>query len=167
MRRLPALAVFAGLVFAQGTGLGQSIDPHAVFEARCSRCHTGHAADLARKSLSLAPDGTAVSKASGGSVARLLDGHPGNPSAAEIAALVDMFTRQIRSGGLFRRKCTSCHKRAVTLARRTLVVRQGRLVGRYTGNPMTSFLANHGRLEGSEIETMTQMLRWHVETAAH
>ncbi|MDH3580935.1 MAG: hypothetical protein OEM91_09965, partial [Hyphomicrobiales bacterium] len=160
------LALFVNFVLAQSAGLGQSIDPHAVFEERCSRCHTEHGADFARKSLSIAADGTVVSKASREPVARLLDGHAGDPSPAEIAALIDMFARQLGSAGLFRRKCVNCHKRAVTLARRMLVVREGDLVGRYTGNRMTAFLANHGRLEDNEIEIMTQMLRWHVETAA-
>ena len=166
MWRPIALAVFVNLVLVHGAGLSQGVDPHTVFEERCSRCHTEHAVDFTRKSLSIAPDGNVVGTATGEPVARFLGSHFGQPSAIEIAALVDMFTRQISRDGLFRRKCSNCHKRAVTLARRKLTISGGNLVGRYTGNDMKAFMANHGRLEGDEVEIITRMLRWHVETAA-
>ena len=102
MWRLILLASFSAVVaMAPGVGLGQTIDPHAIFEERCSRCHSEHSAGFARKSLALTREGTVVGTATGKPVARFLEHHPGNPSATEIAALVDMFSRQIRSGGLF------------------------------------------------------------------
>ncbi len=62
------------------------------------------------------------------------------------------------AGGLYRKKCLICHKRAVGLARRKLILLDGTLVGRYTGRRIETFLENHGRLESAEITTITRML---------
>lgn len=56
------------------------------------------------------------------------------------------------------KQCLICHGRAVTLARSQLMLRDGRVVSRYTDRDIGTFLENHGRLEGVQIVTFVQML---------
>ena len=62
------------------------------------------------------------------------------------------------SGGVFREKCTACHRRAVGLARTWLVLKDGKVTGRYTGRDIGAFLENHGRLTEDEIPKVLAML---------
>ncbi len=61
-----------------------------------------------------------------------------------------MFRRQILSDGLDKTKCRFCHDPAKNLARRTLTLRDGQLVGRYSGRSVEDLLSYHGRLHGDE-----------------
>jgi hypothetical protein len=76
---------------------------------------------------------------------------------AHLAAILE-------AGGLFREQCLICHDRAVVLARRELVLRGNRLVGRYSGRDIPVFLENHGRLNDSEIVVVLRMLERHLAT---
>jgi len=76
----------------------------------------------------------------------------------EIALFLRVFARQIASGGLYQGRCEICHDRARELARLELVIREGRLVGRYTGRDIAAFLTWHGRLDAAEAALMTEAL---------
>jgi cytochrome c5 len=166
MRRLPVLFVLAVLVPLPGAVPAQTLDPHAMFEDRCARCHGGHAGDLARESLILSPEGKPTGRRTGKPVEEFLVRHAGGFSPQEIAALTDMFAMQLRSAGVYKRKCRACHDNAKQLARRELVLRDGRLVGRYSARNISDFLGRHGRLSPAEIETVHTMLLWQLRTAA-
>lgn len=166
MRRVLLSSILAWLMLFPTAEGAQAIDPHAVFEKRCSRCHEQHGGDFAQKTLTLTPDGKLLGKKTAVRVEEFLADHFGKPSEYDIAALVDMFTRQLRSGGLFKQKCRVCHTNAKRLARTKLMLRDGQLVGRFTARKMREFLARHGRLEGDEVETIRAMLEWQLRTAA-
>lgn len=154
-----AVALQAGPVWSQ------PIDPHTFFEERCSRCHTEHARDFVQKSVTLAPDGGLFTRETSEPIEDFLPGHPGRPSDAAVAALAEMFRLQLRTGGLFRAKCTVCHKSARGLARKTLARRDGHVVGRYTDRDMSEFLASHGRLSEAEAAIIHEMLAWQLAVA--
>lgn len=101
MWRQVVICTFAVLRFTSGTGLSQTIDPHAVFVERCSRCHTQHAGQFTRKALSMKAGGAIVGRKTNGPLKSFLTGHSGNPSREEISALMDMFAIQLQSGGLY------------------------------------------------------------------
>lgn len=55
---------------------------------------------------------------------------------------------------------------AKVLARRKLVIRDGRLIGRYSDQIVSQFLMNHGRLNADEIPTMVEVLTRQITTKA-
>ena len=138
-----------------GAAPASALDFHALFEARCLACH-GHAGPFVREYLRL--DGDRVTRGNGRPLAPFLARHSGGLSDEEIALFLRVFARQIASGGLYRDRCEICHDRARELARLELVIREGRLVGRYTGRDIAGFLTWHGRLDAAEAALMTEAL---------
>jgi len=147
-------ACVAGLVLAFAAPAGAA-DFHALFEARCGACH-GHSGAFARAHLVL--DNGTVRRQGGAPVAPFLARHAGGLAPDEIALVLAVFARQIADGGLYQQRCEICHDRAYELARLELVIRDGRLVGRYTGRDIASFLTRHGRLSEDEAARMTEAL---------
>jgi hypothetical protein len=161
-RRLLMFLAFLLPLYLPASGQAQEL--HELFEERCGRCHE-HAGPFARESLVIA-DGQVVGRASGQEVGVFLQGHYGHLTEGEIAALRDLFRFQIISSGLYEKRCLACHESAKDLARSRLLVREDRLVGRYTGRAMAEFLMRHGRLSKSEAVFMTEVLRWQIEGGA-
>ncbi len=158
--------VLALNLVASRTALAQTIDPHAVFEERCSRCHTEHGGEFSRKALIVQPNGHIIGRKTGTPVSELLQTHSGAPTQKQIAALIEMFTIQLKSDGLYKEKCGICHTSAKRLARVRLEIRGDKLVDRVTGRDVTEFLKGHGRLDAVEVDVIDQMLRWQLKTAA-
>jgi cytochrome c551/c552 len=133
-----------------------AIDPHALFETRCARCHGDHAGDFVASGLRKTDSEIAI---------LLRRGHGGlRGGEAEILAAQLAAIRQ--AGGLYREKCRICHDPAVDLARRELALRDGRLTGRYSGHDIESFLRFHGRLSPDEQATILKMLTRQLATDA-
>lgn len=134
----------------------QSLDPHEIYERTCSRCHDAHGGNFAKKSLDLVA-GKVVGRKNSRQLRDLLEGGHGGLSSDETDALVAHFESIVSSGHVYQDKCTICHDRAVVVARRNLIVRDGRLMGRYSHKDIAKFLENHGRLEPDEIVTILDM----------
>jgi hypothetical protein len=142
----------------------RAADPHALFEARCGRCH-GHAGAFARGRLEV-EGGELVARGSGRPVAAFLAGHMGGLDPTGVKALVEGLERQLRWDGVYQRRCRVCHDEASRLARRELVLGDdGRLLGRYSGLDTEAFLRWHGRLLPDEVPVIVEMLRWQLEVA--
>lgn len=154
-----SLAMFSYLLFMFGSpaALAQTIDPHQLYEERCSGCHAPHAGDFVHGSLERLDD-KLVGRGTGRELRAFLAGGHGRLAALEIDVVAAHLAAILAAGGLFRDKCLICHRRAVELARSHLVLRDGRVMGRYTGRDIAVFLKNHGRLEEGEIETAVRML---------
>ena len=163
-RRL-LISAFVATSALSGSAFAQVVDPHAVYEERCARCHAEHSGDFSRKTMIAGPDGELVGRETGKPVRGFLAHHRGNPSQGEIAALMEMFTLQLKTGGLYKDKCGICHTSAKRLARVRLDVRDGVLIDRVTGRDVTAFLFVHGRLDGDEARLIDDMLRWQLKTA--
>jgi hypothetical protein len=154
---------FAVLSIGSGATSAQTLDPHELYEERCAGCHAPHAGEFVPNSLARR-DGQIVGRDSGKELRPFLaDGH-GRLEPLEVDVMVAHLTAILEAGGLFREHCLMCHDRAVVLARRELVLRGNRLVGRYSGRDIAVFLENHGRLEGSEIVIVLRMLERHLAT---
>ena len=158
--RMRAVAVIAFLLCLPPATQAQPIDPHALFEEKCGRCHE-HAGTFAREKLTVT-NGEVVGRRSGKPVLKTLASHFGKLSEAEAGLIVDMFRRQILSDGLYKAKCRFCHDPAKKLARQTLILREGQLVGRYSGRSIEDLLSYHGRLGGDEQKTVLDMLTWQL-----
>ena len=163
VRNTLAFAVTAVLLTASA-GTKASEDAHGLFESRCALCHGDHAGAFARQSLYLAEDGPR-GRSSGSSVEAFLPSHAGGHSAEVVTKLTEMFRHQLAAGGVYERRCRICHDKARDLARGELIVIDARLVGRYTGRDIRSFLDAHGRLEPTEVTPLYELLRWQVESA--
>jgi len=141
--------------------VAETIDPHRLYEDQCSGCHAAHAGEFVHGSLDYSRGGAIGRKTSKGLRAFLTEGH-GGLNAQQIDALLDLFLGIHNRGRVFHDKCRICHDRATELARSRLIIIDGRLMGRYSGRDIEEFLSRHGRLEGREVEMMTQTLESHV-----
>ncbi len=124
------------------------LDLHEFFEERCGTCH-GHAGALARDALTLKDGGL---RGRHGDVRAFLKHHHGPLTDDEVEALYQMFMRQVEAGGAFKNRCGMCHRSASELARKSLIVVNGELAGRYSGQRIRLFLMDHGRLSADEAE---------------
>jgi hypothetical protein len=151
--------ITAGLAFGLTSGPtfgAVAADFHEIFESRCLSCH-GHAGEFARTTL-IEIDGVLTGIRSGRNIADFLRRHAGGSSPSEITLFVGVFIAQVNSGGFYKERCQICHDRAYDLARLRLIQREGRLVGRYTGRDMASFLPNHARMTAGEADRMLEAL---------
>lgn len=157
MRRLTI--PFIGLcLLAWLAGTAAAADgPHALFEDRCGRCH-GHAGPFVAKAIVLR-EGEAVTRQDGEPLAAFLRGHRGRLTADEVALLTAHMTRIAERNGLFRAKCGACHENARQLAHDRLILRDGRVMGRYSDRDMAEFLPTHGRATAAEAAIILAMLR--------
>ena len=146
---LTAAAIAVPLPPGKATAQEEQRPLHAVFEERCGRCHERSGA-LARERLVI-KDGRLLSRENGGHVLEFLLGHYGRLSRAQAQAFYENFLRQVRGAGRFKRQCAICHVRASELAR-DLVIEDGRLFGRYSGQKIGEFLLGHARLETEEAD---------------
>lgn len=154
------------IVFAigQNRAAAQAIDPHLLYEQKCSRCHAPHAGDFVHDSLLLSGD-KLLGQKSGEEVPVFLNTGHGNLTPEEIDAMVAFLTQIRKSGQLFHEKCLICHDRAAQFARITLEIEDGRLVGRYSGRDIKQFLKTHGRLETGEVSKIMTVLKRQLEIA--
>lgn len=152
-----ARIAFAVVCLTQHVG-AQTLDPHQVYEQRCGGCHTAHAGDFAGDYL-VRSQGKLLTRKSSRELREFLGGGHCKLTAEEIDALSVHFENILKSGGLFQDKCRICHDRAVDLARHNLILREGKLTGRYSGRDIAEFLQDHGRLQQDEIEKMISVLK--------
>jgi mono/diheme cytochrome c family protein len=141
----------------------ETVDPHALYERRCSRCHPPHAGEFAADSLR-SLGGRVVGRKTGQELRAFLAGGHGRLAPREVDEMVAHLASIVQAGGLFREHCLICHGRAVGFARGQLIVKEGRLVGRYSGRDVETFLASHGRLEEAEVGTIVRMLESQLTT---
>ncbi|MBU2582562.1 MAG: hypothetical protein KJ622_12670 [Alphaproteobacteria bacterium] len=136
----------------------QSLDPHEIYEQKCSGCHEAHGGNFAMNSLDLV-DGRIVGRKGSLELREILAAGHGRLAKPEIDAVLALFESVLASGQVFQKKCRICHDRAVVFARRNLIVRDGRLRGRYSGHDIGRFLEDHGRLEADELSRIVDMFR--------
>ena len=148
---LGGVTIAAGLTFRAAAA-----DFHKTFESRCFACH-GHAGDFARGSLT-EEIGILSGIKSGRNVGAFLHSHGGGLSPSDIDLFIETFTGQLHSGGFYQDRCKICHDRAYELARLRLIMRDGRLVGRYSGRDMARFLPGHARMTDEEARRMLETL---------
>lgn len=170
--RLPSLLMIIVLfVLAQADIIGasaqtkdaQTKDPHILYEQRCGGCHAEHAGDFVGDSL-LNSNGDIYGRKSGQELRSFLESGHGKLTVFEIETMVRHLTNIQNSGQLFRNKCRICHDRAVILARRKLIVKDGELIGRNTKRNIAQFLSGHGRLTSDEVSTMVDVLKRQLDT---
>ena len=163
-RLLMLLTLMTSLPVYGQSAVAQTIDPHELYESKCAVCHEAHAYEFVTNNLRK-KDAILVGKRMERDIGLILNNHRGTRlSQSESNALIKHFMGILEREGLYRRKCIMCHDSAVNLARRNLILRDGRLYDRYAGRWITSFLKNHGRLDESEQAIITEMLVYQLAT---
>ncbi len=135
----------------------QELNGHAIYERACNQCHERHAGDFAHATLTLKND-AAVSLRTGKNVENYLFGGHGNLTSDEAAAMSALLAYILGNDGLFHSHCRICHGPARFLARSKLFLKDGVLIGRYTGRNIQEFLYGHGRVSKDEAEKLTEVL---------
>lgn len=157
-------AVIAADAPASSASGTKPIDAHALYEKKCGGCHTKHASGLAQRSLKLDAEKNAVTNA-GVRVDKLLAGHQKTAlSEAEIRALSDQFALMLGTGFVFQKKCAGCHSTGLDFARLYLTIKDGELISRVHDTPVAKLLETHARLTETQLKTVVDMLRRHVES---
>lgn len=158
-------AASAQAVGPQTTATAPSaIDPHALYEQRCSKCHTEHGADLARQKLQ-SVDGAVRVKRTGKAIEALLSKHQGvTLTTDETSALAGLFDLGIRSKGVFQRHCAICHKSGVAFTRKSVEMKDGRLIAKKAATEIGAFLGQHSRATPAEIEVLIEMMKYQLRT---
>ena len=143
--RAGVLCVLAALTGGLASALAQTADPHRLYEERCAACHAPHAGDFVRDKLALSGD-ELVARKSGRALRTILESGHGKLTPEEILSILTFMT-------------SICHDRAVTLARSELILKDGKLIGRYSKRDIEQFLYTHGRLSPDEVPKMVDVLK--------
>jgi len=151
---LRILVLVALVLFAAGNAAADSIDPHQVYEQKCTRCHEDHARTFADTHL-VVEDGRVVGLNRGRDLETFLDKGHGNLDPAEVIPLVAHLKSVTGAAGLYKDKCLMCHEPAKEFARLNLIMDGGNLLGRYSKADIAEFMLHHGRI--NEIEHITIM----------
>jgi hypothetical protein len=161
--RAGVLCVLAVLTGGLASAFAQTVDSHRLYEQRCAGCHAPHAGDFVRDNLVLSDD-MLVGRKSGRDLQVVLESGHGKLTPNEIESIVTLMTNIQQSGRLFQEKCTICHDRAVNLARSELILKDGKLIGRYSKRDIEQFLYTHGRLSPDEVTKMVDVLKRQLTT---
>jgi hypothetical protein len=140
------VAALCALMVSVWSSDAASVDLHRLFEERCAGCH-GHAGDFARETFTVVDGGL---RGRHTDLRAFLKRHQGQQTDEEVEGIYALFLKQVQEGGRFKNQCGMCHQKATRLARKSLIVVDGELRGRYTGNTIRTFLLDHGRLDAQE-----------------
>lgn len=151
------------VILTAGIAQAEPVDPHAVYEQKYTRCHEDHARAFADQHLLVVDDRVIGKRRNRDLENFLINGH-GKLAFAEVVPLVAHLKSVIGADGLYERKCRICHEPAVDFARIKLIVRDGRLLGRYSARDIDIFMAEHGRISQDEHPIIMDALKRQLET---
>ena len=130
------------------------LDLHWLWDNRCDDCH-GHAGEFARQFLTEA-NGELLGRHHVQDLRRFMQNHYLNPD--EVDAIYDMLLAQTRTPARFKTECSRCHESAAIFVRRSLQLKEGKLVSRQSGRNVRRFLENHQGLQAEDVEYFTRLL---------
>lgn len=162
-KMLKKLILVAAIIIAAGNAAADSIDPHQVYEQKCTRCHEDHARAFADTHLLLRGD-RVVGLKRGRDLETFLDKGHGNLEPVEVIPLVAHLRSVTGAAGLYQAKCKMCHEPAVDFARLNLIMDGGNLQGRYSKADIAEFMVHHGRINETEHVTIMDALKRQLET---
>lgn len=146
------------LIAVASAAAADSIDPHRVYEQKCTRCHEDHARAFADTHLLLRDD-RVIGLKRGRDLETFLDKGHGNLDQVEVIPLVEHLKSVTGAAGLYQAKCRMCHEPAVDFARLTLIMDGENLRGRYSKADIAEFMIDHGRVDQTEHATIMDALK--------
>jgi mono/diheme cytochrome c family protein len=156
---MPAVAsLLVGLallsIAPSAVGAQDGRDLHDYWDGRCRECH-GDAGDFARRTLAV-DRGRLVGKHHRDDLEGFLTNHYLTDEL--VAPVMQMLTAQVTTRPLFKQHCAGCHGAATEFARESLVLRDGKAVGRKGGRAVVEYLRTHGGLAPADIPVMAATL---------
>ena len=129
-------------------------DLHDYWDGRCKDCH-GDAGAFARSTLSV-EQGRLVGLHHGANLEQFLHNH--YLADELVAPVMRMLQAQATTSPVFKEKCSQCHGSAAAFARRSLVMKDGQLIGQASRRPVKDYLKNHGALAPEQVPAMAATL---------
>lgn len=148
------LSILAIVLTTTGAGTAAEVDLHAYWDGRCASCH-GHAADFARRFLKVT-NGKLRGRHHVDDLDTFLANH--HLSRDLVVPVTEMLAAQVTTEPRFRNECGRCHPSAADLARKSLSLRGGVLVGRAGSKPTTEFLAGHAGIKPEDVPFFVDVL---------
>lgn len=145
--------ILAGLL-ALAPLASDALDLHAYWDDRCKSCH-GDSAAFARSVLRV-EQGRLAGRHHAADLEAFLRSH--YLADEWVTPVTRMLLAQATTAPLFKEKCSRCHGSAAAFARRSLAMRDGRLVGIASEQPVAQYLGLHGHLTPQQIPAMVQTL---------
>jgi hypothetical protein len=146
--------LLCGLLAAPAPCAAEAPDLHAYWDQRCQPCH-GHAGDFARRTLHVV-DGRLVGRHHTDDIESFLRQH--YLADVYVAPVTAMLMAQVATPPVFEAHCRGCHGNAAAFARESLALRDGVLVGRAGGRPVSEFLRRHGGLPPENVAPLVATL---------
>ena len=129
-------------------------DLHWLRDNRCAECH-GHAADFSRQFLQIS-DGQLQGAHHTRNLKLFLRNH--YAPAGEVEAIYAMLLAQVTTAPRFKAECSNCHDSASQFNRDSIIVKNGDLVSRKSGESVREFMQTHRRLKQDDIEFFMNLL---------
>jgi hypothetical protein len=150
-----ALALALAITLATaGSAIASGVDLHEYWDNNCASCH-GHAAAFARRFLTV-KDGKLQGRHHVDNLTVFLGNHYLNRDLIEPVS--EMLKAQVTTVPRFRNECGRCHESAAALARESLALRDGVLVSRTSGLPITDFLSGHAGIKPADVPFFVEVL---------
>jgi hypothetical protein len=130
-------------------------DLHDYWDQRCQSCH-GDAGPFARSTLTVDSQGRLLGRHHKDDLARFLKQH--YLADEMVETVMAMLRGQATTPPLFRQHCASCHGRASSFARESLVLEGGVLKGRTGARVVAQLLRAHGDLDAAEVPVVVESL---------
>lgn len=145
--RILGLGLGILLLFSTAAG-ARDLDLHALWDNRCAECH-GHSGEFARKYLKIT-GGLLQGRHHLLDLHRFLEHH--YPPDGQVDAIYQMLLAQTSTPPRFRNECRQCHGNAADFVRDSVVVKDGELISRQSGDPVQHFLQSHRELTQDDIQ---------------
>lgn len=149
------ILLLAFVLLAPWVPSAAAVDLHAYWDDRCKVCHDD-SGGFARRTLGV-EDGHLVGAHHREDLPLFLRQH--YLADDLVAPMTTMLLAQATTTPLFKAHCAACHGDAASLARKSLVMKNGALTGKTNGRPVADFLRSHGGLAADEIPAMTATLQ--------
>ena len=148
-------ATFLTVIVLMTTPGAAGVDLHWLWENQCEECH-GHSGQFARKFLKLA-NGRLEGRHHAEDLRLFMRNH--YAFEIETDAIYELLLAQTQTEPRFKRECASCHGNAAPFIRKSIILRDGILLSRKTGQSTKSFLQQHRGLKQDDVQFFTALLR--------
>jgi hypothetical protein len=130
------------------------IDLHWLWDNQCAGCH-GHSSDFAGRFLKVS-NGQLEGVHHTQDLRIFMRNH--YTSGNETDAVYQMLLAQVLTKPRFKQECSSCHDRAASFVRQSMILQDEVLLSRDSGRPIRTFLQQHRRLDPNDVDFFTSLL---------
>jgi len=142
------------LLLITGKGDASGIDLHWLWDNQCAECH-GHSSEFAHKFLK-ATNGQLQGNHRVQGLRLFMRNH--YTRNTEVDAVYEMLLAQVQTKPRFKQECGNCHGSAAAFVRHSVVLQDGVLLSRESGQPLQKFLQQHRQLQADDVDFYVSLL---------